>query len=84
MKTKILIIIFIILNFYSYSFSNEVNCNEFKKFSVNYMKCKANLIKNKTISVGKNFVEDTKEYQKKEWSKEKDKLNDIKEKVLEK
>ena len=48
------------------------------------MSCKGNLVKNKTISFGKNFVEDTKNYQKKEWSKEKDKLKNLKEKVLEK
>ena len=68
----------------SYSFSDELNCNEFKKFSVNYMKCKANLIKNKTVSVGKNFIDDTKNYQNKEWSNEKTKLNNLKEKVTEK
>ena len=33
---------------------------------------------------GQNFVEDTKEYQKKEWSKEKGKIDKLKEKVLEK
>ena len=43
-----------------------------------------NLVKNKSISMGKNLVEDTKNYQKKEWSKEKDKLNKVKKKVLEK
>ena len=48
------------------------------------MSCKANLVKNKTVSVGKNFVEDTKSYQKKEWSKEKEKLKNLKEKILEK
>ena len=48
------------------------------------MTCKANLMKNKTLSGSKNFLEDTKNYQNKEWSKEKDKLNDLKEKVLEK
>ena len=35
------------------------------------MKCKANLIKNKAVSKSKNFVDDTKSFQKKEWSKEK-------------
>ena len=68
----------------SYSFSDELNCNEFKKFSVNYMKCKANLIKNKTVSVGKNFIDDTKNYQNKEWSDEKNKLDNLKEKLTEK
>ena len=43
------------------------------------MTCKANLMKNKTLSSGKNFLEDTKNYQNKKWLKEKDKLNDLKE-----
>ena len=46
------------------------------------MKCKSNLIKNKTISAGENFVKDTKDYQKKEWSEEKSKVDDVKKKVL--
>ena len=84
MRKLILITAMFCLNFNTYSFSNEVDCDEFKKLTISYMSCKANLIKNKTVSVGKNFVEDTKSYQKKEWSKEKDKLKDIKEKILEK
>tara|TARA_B100001057_G_scaffold424358_1_gene447066 strand:+ start:352 stop:606 length:255 start_codon:yes stop_codon:yes gene_type:complete len=84
MKTLFFIIILFCLNLSTYSFSNENNCSEFKKFSVNFMTCKANLIKNKTVSVGKNFVNDTMNYQKKEWSKEKGKFNDLKDKVLEK
>ena len=48
------------------------------------MTCKANSIKNKTLSAGKNFVNDTKNFQEKEWSEEKNKLNDLKEKILEK
>ena len=71
MKNIIFIAILFCLNFNTYSFSNEVDCGEFKKFSVDYMKCKANLIKNKAISKSKNFVDDTKSFQKKEWSKEK-------------
>ena len=71
MKNIIFIAILFCLNFNTYSFSNEVDCAEFKKFSVDYMKCKANLIKNKAVSKSKNFVDDTKSFQKKEWSKEK-------------
>ena len=48
------------------------------------MKCKASLIKDKTVSAGKNFIDDTKDYQNKEWSDEKNKLNNLKEKVTEK
>ena len=84
MRKLILITAMFCLNFNTYSFSNEVDCDQFKKLTINYMSCKANLIKNKTVSVGKNFVEDTKSYQKKEWSKEKEKLKNLKEKVLEK
>ena len=84
MRKLILITAMFCLNFNTYSFSNEVDCDQFKKLTINYMSCKANLIKNKTVSVGKNFVEDTKKYQKKEWSKEKGKLKNLKEKILEK
>ena len=84
MRKLILITAMFCLNFNTYSFSNEIDCGEFKKFTISYMSCKVNLIKNKTVSVGKNFVEDTKKYQKKEWSKEKEKLKNLKEKILEK
>jgi len=73
--------------------ANENSCKEFKKFSVEYMKCKTVLlkektiktgknIKNKTISTSKNIIEDTKDYQSKEWSKQKEKIKNVKEKVL--
>ena len=84
MKKIIFIFIIFLFSLNSYSISNELNCNEFKKLSSNYMKCKANVIKNKTISGGKNFIDDTKNFQKKEWSDEKSKLNNLKEKVTEK
>tara|TARA_B100001094_G_scaffold215491_1_gene209562 strand:- start:498 stop:749 length:252 start_codon:yes stop_codon:yes gene_type:complete len=82
MKINFVLIIFLVLGFNNYSFSNEVDCNTFKKFSLNYMKCKAGSVKNKTISAGKNFVEDTKNYQKKEWTEEKKKINNVKKKIL--
>ena len=66
MRKIILTVTLFCLNFNTYSFSNEVDCDEFKKFTISYMSCKGNLVKNKTISFGKNFVEDTKNYQKKE------------------
>ena len=84
MKKIIFIIITFLFYLNSYSLSDEINCNDFKKFSVSYMKCKANLIKNKTVSAGKNFIDDTKNYQNKEWSDEKNKLNNLKEKLTEK
>ena len=48
------------------------------------MKCKTNSLKNKSISIGKNFAGDTKEFQKKIWSEEKKKWIKVKEKVLDK
>ena len=72
-----------LLIFYNISNSAELNCNNFKKFSLNYMKCKSSLIKNKTLTAGENFMKDTKNYQKKEWSEEKSKVKDVKKKILE-
>ena len=71
MKNIIFIVFLFSLSFNSYSFSNEIDCSELKKLSVDYMKCKANSVKNTAISKTKNFVDDTKSFQKKEWSKEK-------------
>jgi len=59
-----------ILNINSNTFADKTNCKEFKKFSVEYLKCK-----------GKNIIIDTKNYQKKEWSEEKDKMLKKKDKV---
>ena len=84
MKIKLLFIIFLIFGLNSLVNANENNCDEFKKFSLNYIKCKGILLKNKTTIKSKNFVEDTKKYQKKEWSKEKEKIDKIKEKVIKK
>ncbi len=72
---KIILIIMISFGLKSYAFSEEANCAEFKKFSINYMKCK-------TLSAGKNFINDTKNYQKKEWSNEKEKMDKLKKKVF--
>ena len=84
MKSRLILIVFFVFVFIKFAYSNEIDCNEFKKFSVNYMKCKASLIKDKTVSAGKNFIDETKNYQNKEWSDEKNKLNDLKEKVTDK
>ena len=54
MKNRLILIVFFVFVFNKFAYSNEIDCNEFKKFSVNYMKCKANSMKNKTISAGKN------------------------------
>ena len=71
MINNIFFIIILIFGLNNFAHSEDLDCGDFKKFSVNYMKCKANLVKNKTISVSKDFVEDTKDYQSKEWSREK-------------
>ncbi len=80
---KIIIFTYILtLTIQNQLYSNELNCDEHKKFSVNYMKCKADLLKNKTIKAKDSFVKDTKDYQKKEWSEEKEKAKNVKKKVL--
>ena len=89
MKKIILLTFFILININSKSLANDNNCKEFKKFSINYFKCKGDIIKDKTISTGQNIIKDTKDFQNKKWSKEKekvnkakDKINEVKEKVL--
>ena len=81
MKIIILLKLFFIININSKSFANIKNCNEFKKFSVEYLKCKGNKIKEKTISTGQNIIKDTKDYQNKKWSKEKTKIDKVKNKT---
>jgi len=81
MKKIIFLIFLIMIINNSISFANDKNCKEFKKFSVEYFKCKGNIIKDKTISTGKNIIKDTKDYQNKEWSEEKEKMNSAKDKI---
>ena len=57
MKKIIFIITLFCLNFNTYSFSNEIDCSKFNKFSIDNIKCKTNLIKNKSVSMGKKFIE---------------------------
>ena len=89
MKNVLLFIFLFFFNLKSNSIAVNKQCDEFKKLSVDYLKCKGNLIKEKTISKGQNVIQDTKDYQNKEWSKdkkninkEKDKINEVKEKIL--
>ena len=91
MKKIIFFIFLIIIINNPYSFGNNKDCKDFKKFSVEYFKCKGNLVKDKTISAGENIIKDTKDYQNEEWSEEKKKIektkkkiNDAKNKVLNK
>ena len=81
MKKIIFLITLFFLNMNFYSFASNNDCKEFKKFSVEYLKCKGNLVKDKTITAGQNIIEDTKDYQNKEWSKEKEKINKAKDKI---
>ena len=81
MKKIIFFIFLIIISNNPYSFGNNKDCKDFKKFSVEYFKCKGNMVKDKTISAGQNIIKDTKDYQNKEWSKEKDKINKAKNEI---
>ena len=81
MKKIIFVITLFILSMNSKSFANNDNCKEFIKFSVEYFKCKGNIIKDKTISTSQNIIKDTKDYQNKEWSEEKKKMNKAKDKI---
>ena len=78
---KTILIAFIFVFYISQNVYSKENCSDFKKFSVDYMKCKANSAKNKAVSAGKDFITDTKEFQSKEWSNEKEKINKIKKKA---
>ena len=87
-KISILTFLFLI-NLSTISYSKNNDCKEFKKFSIEYFKCKGEIAKDKTITTGKNIIKDTKDFQNKKWSDEKkkidnakDKINETKEKVL--
>ena len=82
MKKLIILIIFFLFNMNTYGLANNSNCEEFKKYSVEYFKCIGSSIKDKTMSTGQNIIKDTKEYQNKEWSEEKEKMNKVKNKMM--
>jgi hypothetical protein len=91
MNKLILLAILFLFNFNSISVAADVDCKDLKKFSAEYFKCKGNMIKEKTISKGQNIIQDTKDFQSKEWSEEKkkmikvkDEINKTKKKVLDK
>ena len=84
MKKNFTFIVFLFVIFNSPVLSNELGCDQFKKFSLNFMKFKSNTVNNKTLSAVNIFVEDTKNFQDKEWTEEKKKIDKIKKKVLEK
>ena len=72
-------LIFTVIN--SKGLANSKDCKEFKKFSVEYFKCKGNIIKDKTVSTGKNIIKDTKNFQNEEWIEEKEKIDNVKDKI---
>ncbi len=78
---KITLIILLILSLNNHAISNETDCNDFKKYSSEYFSCKTAIIKNKAIAFGKDFVEDTKEYQKKNYEDSKQQIENTKENI---
>ena len=81
MKKLIFFSILILFNANSNTLAVKADCKDLKKFSADYFKCKGNIIKDKTISAGQNIIQDTKEFQNKEWSEEKQKIKKVKEKI---
>ena len=81
MKKKIFLIFLFVINIHSTGFADITDCKDLKKFSVEYFKCKGNIVKDKTISAGQNIIKDTKDYQNEKWSKEKKKIDNVKDKI---
>ena len=81
MKRLVFLSALLFLNLNPNSFADNNSCKELKKFSVEYFKCKGNIVKDKTITAGQNIIKDTKEFQSKEWSEEKEKMNKTKDKI---
>ena len=79
MKRLFFFVILLILNMNNV-FSDDENCDDLKKFSVEFLKCKGTLAKDKTINTSKNIIKNTKNFQKNEWSEEKKKMIKVKEK----
>ena len=82
MIKKIYILIFFV--FLSNAYAENINCNNFKKTTSDYLKCKANILKQKTISSANKMANETKNYQDKEWDKGKKQINKIKKKIIKK
>ena len=61
MKKNFFLATILSLIIYSNVFANNNDCKEFKKFYVEYIKCKGNNLKDKTITTGKNIIKDTKD-----------------------
>ena len=82
MKKITILILVLLFSKNTYGFTNNSNCDEFKKFSVEYFKFKGSGIKDKTTSTGQNIIKNTKDYQNKKWSEEKEKINKVKKKMI--
>ena len=79
---KILISIILINILTLNSLSDELNdCSNYSILSSKYYKCKTNSLIKETKNYTDNFIKDTKSYQDKEWSEEKNKLEDAKNKI---
>ena len=59
MKKIIFLSILSLIFLQSHILANENNCKEFKKFSVEYMKCKTALLKEKTIKTTNKIKDKT-------------------------
>ena len=62
MKSKYFLILLFILSLNNFSFAEEINCKQFKKFSTKYIECNAKSFKKKTsdkIAKGKKKIEKT-------------------------
>ena len=81
MKKIIFFVFSVLFLIHSNSFADKRDCKNFKKFSVEYFKCKGNIVKDKTISAGQNIIKDTKDYQNKKWSEEKNKIDKAKDRI---
>ena len=81
MKKILILIIFINISTLNSISAEIIDCSKYSKLSTEYYKCKTdNLIKD-TKNYADDFVKDTKKYQKKEWTEEKSKLENTKEKL---
>jgi len=80
MKIFYYLIFYVLLTLHTSSYADISNCKNFKKFSVEYFKCKGNLVKDKTISAGQNIKKKTKDYKNEEWSEKKKKIEKTKKK----
>ena len=56
---KILITFSLMLFFTNFSYSNETNCSDFKKFSKDYLKCNTDKFKKGTFKKAKEIKEGT-------------------------